>query len=343
MKKSILFIAIMALMVAISAQTPINQLNSKGKKEGVWKKYDDKGNLVYVGQFKNDVPVGEFTYYHTNGKIKSKTLFIEGPHIVRTTIFDQQGNKSAEGKFVDQDKDSIWNYYNSKGTLIHTESYKLGVKEGVWRTYSAQTGILLQECSYKNGQLHGKYTTYFTDGKVSTRIDYMDGKMHGVCESYYPEEKIYTKGYYTQGQKNHNWDTYDEKGRIRKTVEYKNSRIVKTYIYFYVGSNGQKINQDLIAYFHKEGNGTRLYTRNGKTMLSTDSFEVAVAYLEFVDFCLINPSYAVSYNSIIRYRKIDSDSIEVTLSPATEEPVICQGDNAKTVMMLFNNEIPKEE
>lgn len=343
MKKIAALLLISAFLMALPAQTPINQVNSKGKKEGLWKKYDDKGNLLYVGNFKNDVPVGEFTYYHKNGKLKSKTTFIEGPHIVRTIIFDENEKKAAEGKFIDQDKDSIWNYYNAKGTLIKSESYKLGVKHGPWKTYSSQTGILLEECSYKEGLLHGKFTTYFTDGKVNTRIDYLDGKMHGLCESFYPEEKIYMRGYYTKGMKNHNWDTYDENGRIRKTVEYKNSQIVRTYIYFYVGSNGQKVNQDLIAYFHKEGNGTRLYTRNGKSMLSTDSFEVAIAFLDFVDFCLINPSYAVSYPSIIKYRKIDSDSIEVTLSPKTEEPVICQGDHAKTVMMLFNNELPKEE
>lgn len=340
-----IFLLFLALVIAGSAPSlsAQNVTDNKGKKQGYWKKYDDQGHLLYEGQFKNDVPVGEFKYYHTNGKLKSTTYFIEGAHIVRTTLYDQNGKISATGKYFDFEKDSIWNYYNSNGTLINTESYNKGVKDGKWQTFSSQTGILLEEKNFSNGKLNGPYTTYFTDGKISTRVNYYNGKMHGLSESYYPGEVLYIRGYYKQGSKFQNWDYYDGDGKIRKTVEYKNSQIVRTYVYLYNGSTGQKVNQNLIAYFHKEGNQTRVYTNNGKTFLSTESFETAIAFLDFVDFCLINPSYAVSYPSIIKYRKIDSDTIEVVLSPETPEPVICQGDNAKTVMMLFKTEIPKEE
>ena len=103
------------------------------------------------------------------------------------------------------------------------------------------------------------------------------------------------------------------------------------------------MNQDNIAYFHKEGKQTRIFAKNGKSFTTTDSFETAIEFLDFVDFCLINPSYAVAYPNIIKYRPIDESSIEVVLSPATEEPVICEGDQAIQVKMLFNTEIPKEE
>ena len=342
MKRILPIILLLAFAMAAPAQNAENKVDSKGKKQGYWKKYDEKGILQYEGKFENDVPVGEFKYYHANGKLKSTTYFIEGAHIVRTTLYDQNGKKAAIGKYFDFEKDSIWDYYNSNGTLINTESYKKGVKQGKWQTFSSQTGILLEEKNYTDGQLNGPYCTYFADGKISTRFNYYNGKLHGLTESYYPGEVLYIHGFYKQGSKTGSWDYYDGDGKIRKTVEYRNSQIVKTYLYIYNGSVGQKVNQNLIAYFHKEGNQTRIYTTNGKTMLSTESFETATAFLDFVDFCLINPSYAVSYPSIIKYRKIDSDTIEVVLSLKTEEPVICQGDNAKTVMMLFKTEIPKE-
>ena len=55
----------------------INKTDASGRKQGVWKKYE-KGKLVYEGQFKDNVPYGTFRYYHTNGKLKSTTDFIQG-------------------------------------------------------------------------------------------------------------------------------------------------------------------------------------------------------------------------------------------------------------------------
>ena len=71
-------------------------------------------------------------------------------------------------------------------------------------------------------------------------------------------------------------------------------------------------------------------------------FEELLTYVDFVDFCIISPTYAASYPAIKAYRNIGTDRIEVTLKPATEEPVISEGDHAKAVKMLFNNEVPKE-
>lgn len=337
-----LFLLLMAICPFLMAQNPINQVNSKGKKQGYWKKYDDKNVLLYEGTFANDVPVGEFKYYYPNGKLKSTTNFIQGVHKVHTVMYDEQGKKAAEGNFIDQQKDSIWNYYNSAGTLIKTEGYNKGKKEGAWRTFSSQTGTLLEEDFYRGDKRNGTCRTFFADGKISTRIDYIDGQMNGVSETYYPGEQIFIRGMYHNGLKIKTWDTYDANGKIRKSQEFNNSRLQRTYLYLYAGNNSQKVNQDLIAYFHKEGTQTRIYTRNGKTFLSTETFETVISFLDFVDFCLINPSYAVAYPCIIKYRPLAEDTVEVVLSPATEEPVICQGDQAKQIKMLFNKEIPKE-
>lgn len=337
-----LFILLMVIVPFVLGQNPINQYNSKGKKQGVWKKYDDKGVLLYEGTFANDVPVGEFKYYYSNGKLKSTTCFIQGVHKVHTVMYDEQGKKASEGNFIDQQKDSVWNYYASSGKIIKTEGYKNGKKDGEWKTFSTQTGILLEECTYADDKLNGTMRTYFADGKISTRLDYIDGKMNGLAETYYPGEQIFIRGMYHNGLKIKTWETFDADGKIRKTQEYANSRLQKTYLHLYAGNTAQKVNQDLIAYFHKEGNQTRVFIKNGKTFLSTETFETAISFLEFVDFCLINPSYAVAYSSIVKYRPLDATSVEVILKPATEEPVICEGDQAKQIKMLFNKEIPKE-
>lgn len=338
------FFLVFILSFSISfAQTTINQVDSKGKKQGFWKKYNDKGVLLYEGNFKSDVPVGEFKYYHTNGKLKSTTLFIQGVHKVYTTIYHENGVKAAEGIFIDQQKDSIWNYYNDQSTLINIESYKKGVKDGVWRTFSAQTGILLEEENYRDDQLNGTKSSFFTNGNLNTKIEYINGKMNGAAESYYPDKTIASRGLYHQNSRQGSWDFYDQAGRIRKTTEYNHSRELKHYLYLYVGNNGQKVNQDLVAYFHKSGDKTVITMKNGKTFTSTDSYETAIEFLDFTDFTVVNPSYTAAYSAILKYRDIDKESIEVVLSPPTEEPVLSQGDHAMGIKMLFKTELPKED
>ncbi|MBO4645429.1 MAG: toxin-antitoxin system YwqK family antitoxin [Bacteroidales bacterium] len=338
-----LFILLWAFCATVIGQNADNKVNSNGKKQGFWKKYDESGRLLYEGNFQNGVPVGQFKYYHTNGKLKSTTNFIQGTHKVYTVMYDESEKKAAEGIFVDQQKDSVWNYYNPKGTLIKTESYKKGKRNGLWRTYSSQTGILLEECTYLDDKLNGSFKTFYADGKISGRIDYINGQMNGTVEAYFPNEKIYYRGTYLEGLQIKNWDYYDESGRKRKTLEYNHGVLQKTYLYLKMAGAIQQFNQADIAYFHKEGNSTRVTLKSGKSFLSAEIFDELLTVLDFVDFCLINPQYAVSYPCIIKYREIDSDSIEVVLYPQTAEPVICEGDHAKSVKMLFNNEIPKEE
>lgn len=349
--KYIRFLLVMLFVMfswSLFSQDPENKIDAKGQKQGYWKKYNDKKELLYEGHFKNDVPIGEFKYYHSNGKLKSKSVFIQGTHKVRTIIYHENEKKAAEGNFIDQLKDSIWNYYDTKGQLITVESYQQGKKDGHWATYSAQTGIILEECDYSDDLLNGVHKTYFVDGSLNTLISYINGKMNGLLETYYPNKQIYFRGMYHQDLKEKNWDFYDESGHIRKTIEYVQSSPKNTYLYLYVGENGQKINQNLIAYFHKTGEKTQAVMHNGKYFNSTDNFETVCQFVDFVDFFIVNPSYAAAYSVIMDYKELDEEEfgpgvIEVILKPAPAEPVIAEGDHAKQVKSLFIKEMPKEE
>ena len=74
MKKNNLLILLLFGLVfsqTIYSQTT-NITDSNGKKQGVWKKVDEKGNTKFEGTFVDDVPTGLFTHYYPNKKIKAK-------------------------------------------------------------------------------------------------------------------------------------------------------------------------------------------------------------------------------------------------------------------------------
>jgi len=345
--KKILFILLCCLTVSAFGQvdtTHINKTDAKGNKQGVWKKYE-KGVLIYEGQFKNNVPFGTFTYYHPNGKVKSITEFQQGVHQVKTTIFHENGRKASEGVFIDQQKDGLWKYYTNTDTLIAVEHYDHGHRTGLWQIFSPESGVLLEESNYLNDKLNGVHKTYYTDGEVSLEENYLDGKLNGKCTAYYPKKVISSTGNYLKGYRIGSWDFYDMNGKIRSTMEYANQRLVKTYVYLYVKTVGQKINQDLIAYFLKKDDHAVAVLRNGNRIEMDENLDQIMLWADFAVFTRIAPSVIAATDAIVGYKDVqgaENDAIVIKLNPKTEQDIYSEGQDAKMVKALFNTEKPKE-
>lgn len=344
--RKLLLLLLCLTTLSIMAQNDgiINKKDASGRKQGVWKKMEN-GKKVYEGQFKDDVPVGVFKYYHSNGKLKSTTEFIQGVHKVKTVMYHENEHKASEGIFIDQLKDGEWKYFSNTDKLIAIEHYAMGKRTGTWKVFSAETGILLEERNYLNDKLNGFYKTYYTDGSISLEQDYVDGKMNGKCTAYYPKNVISSTGNYLKGQRIGSWDFYDTKGKIRSTVEYKDQRVLKTYVYLYIMGQGQKLNQDLIAYFLKKGDKTAAVLRNGKQILFDETLDDVALWADFTVFTRIAPSVIAAIDAIVDYREVEdagNDAILIQLKPATGEEIYSEGVEAKMVKTLFNKEMPKE-
>lgn len=343
--KKLLFI--LACLISISAFAQpntegINKTDANGRKQGPWKKYE-KGKLVYVGQFKDNVPYGTFQYYFPNGKLKSESEFIQGVHKVKTIIYHENGKKASEGIFIDQIKDGPWKYYANNSMLIKEEDYTMGKKSGCWKTYSSHDGVLLEEEHYANGKLNGVHKTYYTDGAVSLEENYLEGKQNGLCTAYYPKGKVSSSGNYLKGYRDGEWNFYDVNGKQRSTVVYKDKKLDKTYVYLYQKGAGQKINQDMIAYFQKNGEKTTAVLRNGNKIVFDETFDEVILWADFMVFTKITPSILAATDAIVGYKEVeDSDGIIVKLRPRTNDGVYSEGNEAKMVKALFNKEMPKE-
>ena len=66
------FVITLMLFSLLAFSQGDNKTDVKGHKQGEWKKYHPNGMLRYVGNFKNDKPVGEFKYYYDTGNLQTK-------------------------------------------------------------------------------------------------------------------------------------------------------------------------------------------------------------------------------------------------------------------------------
>ena len=88
-----------------------NQVDEKGNKQGYWEKRYQNGNMQYSGFFKNNKPVGIFKRFDEDGNLKVELDYPENSHKIFAKFYYPELLLQAEGYYINQQKDSIWNYY----------------------------------------------------------------------------------------------------------------------------------------------------------------------------------------------------------------------------------------
>lgn len=207
-----------------------NQIDSKGRKQGEWRKlYPNSKAVDYVGSFKDDLPQGQFKYYYLSGRVKARITYVSGVAVSYTTVYhDLPGDiPLAEGKFIDKLKDSVWSYYGPTGRISSKETYSLGKLNGQKIIYYISENVLdrsqkvAQILNYKNDLLDGESIEYFDNGLVRSQVNYVGGLKSGIVITNNPNGKPMLKDNFYKGIK-HGWCyAYDNEGTELGKVYYK--------------------------------------------------------------------------------------------------------------------------
>ncbi len=104
-------------------------------KEGIWKTYNMKGELMSEGPYQGDQQTGTWKYFHPSGKIKSK------------------------GQLLNGKKEGIWQNFHVDGSLSFTANYLNDQQDGICQAFY-KNGRLSTESFYKNGKLNGAHITF---------------------------------------------------------------------------------------------------------------------------------------------------------------------------------------
>lgn len=218
-------------------------------------KYDQNGNLIYSGPYRNDIPVGIHREYGSDGKITNGFIYNDNGHLLSEGIVDEGGKSNgkwkdfnsegkvfAEGQYMQNRKSGIWKFYYPDGKIEQTGSFNNGRPDGLWKWYY-DNGSLLREEEYFQGQRDGSYTEYSKDGKIISQGQYTDGERNGdwkfksgdnteegkfivglrdgVWKTYYPDGKIRFKGYFIQGNPDGLQTYFYEDGKIKEEQFYR--------------------------------------------------------------------------------------------------------------------------
>jgi len=208
-----------------------NRVDKNGLKQGRHREYYPKTKkLRYEGQFIDDKPVGIFKFYYP------ETYELNAIHEYDTiggrakiTVFHKNGKILAKGFYLNQQKDSLWSFYNQEGKLLMTEFYKNNILNGEKIVYYNDSTIF-EKITYKDGVKEGPYIIYYSDGSIKEQGHHKNGDKEGLVIYYNPGNIPLYKGTYVNHLKDGEWIRYNDDGTEMQKEYYKNG-ILKNIVF----------------------------------------------------------------------------------------------------------------
>lgn len=157
------------------------------------------------------------------GAIKEE--FADTPGLVRVTLVDQGGLKSADGYYLNNKRQGAWTEYQTNGLVKSVTTYFEGKKEGL--CMEMENGQMTKRFYYHNGMRHGDYKE-FKSTSLKEERNYVSGKIEGTVRIYYDyNSKLMEEGNYKNGVRDGASKWYDQDGKLSIEYEYKNGELLK--------------------------------------------------------------------------------------------------------------------
>lgn len=224
MKKLILIFITFFVVNCTNAQKAelAKNYHNNGTLESLGKQYPAKelkfGNKQQDDIYKNSpwlqlkpLKVGEWKWYHKNGKLKTKGFYSERK--------DKKGEISTY-------KDKKWDNYYESGNLESSGSYTDGRKMGIWKTYYDEDGKIFGTGSQKGDWKVGEWKYQHRNGKLFKIGNYEKGKETGIWKRYYDTGELYEISSFLNGELNKEVKVYHKNGKLYVLRTYANGKSV---------------------------------------------------------------------------------------------------------------------
>lgn len=287
-------------------KTDTNNIDKKGRKQGLWIRADSSRNLHYSGFFENDMPTGLFVYTDYKGTKVADAFYFRGGYASYNIFYYPKGKVLSEGYFLDKQRDSLWVYYRENGNKMKEEFYKNGLLDGMARLYDKE-GVLIEEMSWFRGLRQGDWWKKEPQGYQTGR--YLLNMSEGPYQAFYPDSSLYVNGNYNEGVKNGLWSFYlpSPSKSLFKEELYEKNKLVEKRIFLKVNGSLVKLSVDtLVAVFlNPQGRGD-IFTKSGLNLKCDESYETVCKVLDLDNFFYANANVFVAYKFVNSIGGVDS-------------------------------------
>lgn len=161
-------------------------------RDGEWKYYLANGMVSAVYNFKDGWKEGRSLEYYPEGKLRLDVEYkkdkrhgkvmnwgLDGHLESQFTVYEEI-EISGKKKTGVLDGDRL--QYHPNGKLKSKESYQMGIKTGVWETFS-EAGVIYSRMEYKDDVKTGKEQWFDKEGRLTMEVNYSGCKQDSVLVS----------------------------------------------------------------------------------------------------------------------------------------------------------------
>jgi antitoxin component YwqK of YwqJK toxin-antitoxin module len=131
-----------------------------------------------------------------------------------------------EKTFTNSELNYVETYTVLKGTDTKQGSYKKTTLDGQ----------LLEESYYENGKMQGEQRIY-DKGNLYSIAQFVDGELHGKYQTFYPDSPLNVEGEYVNNVMEGKWKRYYPNGDLMEIVNFKDNNENGPFVEFYPNGN----------------------------------------------------------------------------------------------------------
>jgi uncharacterized protein len=202
----------------------------KGVPEGVFRQYDEQGNLggtkvYHAGKVLREGTMdeqgreqGQWKEFYESGHVKSIGSYIDGKREGDWKFSFENDSTEQVGTYVKGKPNGPWKWYYPNGALRREETYTAGKENGYMKEYGVD-GSVIAEGNYIEGKQEGPWK--FSNGEYVAEGNFVEGKEDGMWKQYYRDGKLAFEGEYVEGQESGEHKYYYPNGRLAESRNYR--------------------------------------------------------------------------------------------------------------------------
>lgn len=212
----------------------------KGDRSGVWKFYDNYGNLESTEPYTKNQINGLLTSDHKSGAVESKINYVDGAEDGYAVWYHKNGNIESQGYYEMGNEAGHWYQYNTDGTMAADQYFVEGLRHGRQHYYNElgkpdddyiyQYGALVKVFkSDTSGTLTDtvvvdteefEWKEYHYNKALRYDAQYKNGITNGFTYWYGPGNALETKGTNNNGKREGQWIWYYPNGTVSTERNY---------------------------------------------------------------------------------------------------------------------------
>lgn len=183
------------------------------EKHDSWVTNYENGNPQEITEYRYGKLDGDYLSYYENGQIKIKCEYMSGEMRNEYTEYHANGNLKVKGKNYSGEKTGTWEVYFEDGELQFSQHFKNDEPAGKYILFS-KPGMVKEKGTKYGRKFILEYTLYYDSGSKKEEGEYSrDGVKEGKWTSYFEDGKVSSKGEYTNGKKTGKWLEHNSDGK----------------------------------------------------------------------------------------------------------------------------------